>query len=78
MPVTVFLLKISVSLKINRVINGRPGYVKRQLSLTLIKASYCEALHCKIGGADSEAESEPGALPWGFRSGRPSVEQPLA
>ena len=34
--------------------------------------------HCKIGGADSEAESEPGALPWGFRSGRPSVEQPLA
>ena len=33
---------------------------------------------CKIGGADSEAESEPGALPWGFRSGRPSVEQPLA
>ena len=34
--------------------------------------------HCKIGGADSEAESEPGALAWGFRSGRPSVEQPLA
>jgi len=29
--------------------------------------------HCKIGGADSEAESELGALPWGFRT-----EQSLA
>ena len=30
------------------------------------------------GYLTQEAESEPGALPWGFRSGRPSVEQPLA
>ena len=34
--------------------------------------------HRKIGSADPKAESEPGPLPWSVRSGRPSVEQPLA